>query len=316
MSPKVAGTPVKTNFNNSNVLIQSWYCLGVAKEIKPKETKGYTLHKRRLVLYRAEDGKLHALAGSCAHLGANLAYGQVVGDKLQCAFHHWQYNSRGKCCYAPGLNPPPKRQVRVYPVLEKWGLIWVFNGPEPLFDLPEPISSHPYYALRLPRQHINCHPHLVIANGLDSTHFEPLHKMQLAKPPIFEVNFPYRVTLALAGRPQSNLARYVTGSRRVNFEATFTTIGGNLAWVTVDQPLHFHVLFSGKPSSQGGCDTQTLFFFPNRLSWRWLQAFALMMVLLYDDHRILDDIDFRPAFVETDGALRAFVDLVNEMKVW
>ena len=98
--------------------------------------------------------------------------------------------------------------------------------------------------------------------------------------------------------------------------ATYPSFGGSLAWTTVLQPARFHVLFSGRPSAAGGCHTQTLLFWPAGSGRRLLQAAALMYGLLRDDRRILDHLQFRPAFTEHDVALRTFAGAVNAMETW
>ncbi len=83
----------------------------------------------------------------------------------------------------------------------------------------------------------------------------------------------------------------------------------------MSQPARFHVLFSGRPAASGGCQTQTVLFLPPR-NGRTLQAAVLMYVLLRDDRRILDHLQFRPAFTDQDVALRTFAGLVDRMEVW
>jgi hypothetical protein len=53
--------------------------------------------------------------------------------------------------------------------VERWGFVWVFNGPTPRFDLPSTEPGIQWRAFALPPQTIRCHPHLVLANGLDLT---------------------------------------------------------------------------------------------------------------------------------------------------
>jgi nitrite reductase/ring-hydroxylating ferredoxin subunit len=311
----MSATAWQTNFNNPAVAVQSWYVVARSRELRRGQAKSYPLLNRRLALYRDFSGTVHALDARCAHLGADLGDGQVIGDRLQCAFHHWCFGPDGACCDAPGLAATPPRQVRAYPVQERWGLIWIFNGPEPLFDLPGVPTAERFVALRLPSQTINCHPHLVIANGLDVTHYETLHGMVFSAAPRLIVDQPYRITLEVRGRPRSRFLQYLTGSWRDDIVATFTTIGGHLAWATVLGPIRFHMLFTGLTSAEGGCQTQTVLFLPTR-PWAFAQAVVLVYVLLRDDHRILDNLKFSPGFTENDAGLKSFAEIVNSMETW
>ena len=303
-------------FNNPAVVTQSWYMAAPAREIGRGRARSYDLLGRRIALYRDRDGRVHALDARCAHLGADLGMGQVVGNELQCPFHHWRYGPDGACRHARGLAQVPARSVRAYPTIERWGLIWIFNGPRPLFDLPDAPPGEPCWHLRLRSRHIDCHPHLVIANGLDATHFETLHDMQYTAPPRLTTPVPGQVSLYIQGRPRSPWMQRLTGARDQDIQGTFTTIGGNLAWTTVTAPLRFHVLFSGRPSPQGGCQTQVVFLIPRGTGVRCVRAAALMYALLHDDTRILAKLDFGPGFTEADAGLRAFVQAVNAMDVY
>ena len=110
----------------------------------------------------------------------------------------------------------------------------------------------------------------------------------------------------MRGRPRSPFWRFVAGAHRGDVVARFSTIGGSLAWTTVLSPVRFHVLFSGRPDREGRCVTQTVMLFPRALNADCLRAVGLMAMLLHDDRRILDSLDFRPDFHAGDEPLRAF----------
>jgi hypothetical protein len=94
-------------------------------------------------------------------------------------------------------------------------------------------------------------------------------------------------------------------------EATFTTLGGCLAWLEVRRPAPFHVLFVGRLTEGGGCLSQSLLLLP-RVASLW-QAAALMPVVLGRDVPILERLQFAPGFVEADDVLRAFVEVVESL---
>lgn len=298
-------------FNNPQVVTRSWYVAARSRELRAGAVKSYELLRRRIVLYRDAQGVAHALDARCPHLGADLGHGRVNGDALQCAFHGWSFGPDGKCRAAGAA-----MQTRAYPVVERWGLIWIFNGPHPLFALPDAPPDEPVHALRLPPQRINCHPHLVIANGLDATHYEALHRMRFTAPPQLRATEDYRLTLELRGQPSARWQQRLTGTRRRDLVASFTTIGSSLAWATVSEPLRFHMLFAARPARNGGAETQTVLFFLPGERHNFPRVLALMYVLLYDDHRILDNIDFTPNFTARDAPLQAFAELVNRLGAW
>jgi len=302
-------------FANPSELAQSWYPAARSGAIRPGRIASYPLFDRRIAIYRDRGGRVRALDARCPHLGADLGQGSVEGDGVRCAFHRWCFGADGVCSDAPGYLRPPSRRARAYPALERWGFVWIFNGPTPLFDLPSTGPGR-WRAVRLPPQRIRCHPHLVLANGLDLTHYEALHGMVFTEPPMLTASSPYEVSVTLRGRPRAGLWRFISGCGNREIVARFSTVGGSLAWASVSSPIRFHVVFTGRPDRAGGCLTQTVFLFPQPVSVQWIRGLAIMATLLHDDRRILNTLQFRPRFAEHDEPLRAFADVVNRLGTW
>ncbi len=301
------------NFNNPGAHIQSWYIACKASDVEIGRAITVILLGRKIVIYRTLSSLVHALDARCPHLGADLGKGKVVGEKIQCAFHHWEFGCDGNCLNAPDLNDIPKRHVRSYPTQEKWGYTWIWNGPKILFELPE--ISKEFHVIRMPTQTLRCHPHVMIANGLDIVHFSALHDMVLKKSELHEKP-PFSIEVTLVGNPVSKAMRFLTGALHKDIDASFETIGGNIALATVRSPVRFSVMFTGNISKAGHCDTHTIVFLPKRIFPDFFRALVSMYVLLHDDRRILDDIDFSPSFVESDKPLMKFVKTINGMKTW
>jgi nitrite reductase/ring-hydroxylating ferredoxin subunit len=306
---------VRRNFANPAVVTQSWFVAVRSREAPRGRIASYSLLNRRIAIYRDQSGTVHALDAPCPHLGADLGQGCVIGDEVQCAFHHWRFGPDGRCRSAPGFADAPDRQARIYPVEERWGLVWIFNGPCPLFPLPSP-DDHTKYRVFVPRpKHIHCHPHLVVGNGLDTRHLETLHGMRFTARPQVCADGDLQLTASVQGRPNSGLLRWMTGSSREDIVARFSTIGGNVAWASVLRPVNFHVLFTGQPAVAGGCKTQLVIFLPKGAGLKPLKALALLYFLLHGDRRILEGLDFHPGFAG-DEPLRMLADVVNRMPTW
>jgi phenylpropionate dioxygenase-like ring-hydroxylating dioxygenase large terminal subunit len=303
-------------FASPDAVTQSWYVAGRSGSVARGRVRLLELGPRRIAVYRDADGQAHAVDARCPHLGADLTRGTVCSDGLRCAFHGWTFGPDGACTKAPGHPQPPDRRARAYPILERWGFIWLFNGPSPRFDLPAPAAEDGWRALALPPQTIRCHPHLVLANGLDLTHYETLHGLEFTEPSRLLVSRPHEVTVEMRGRPRSTVWRAVSGTRHADLVARFTTYGGSLAWSSVLSPIQFHVVFTGRPDRRGQCVTQTIFLLPRVPSTHWPRALGLMAMLLHDDRRVLDTIDFHPHFSDADEPLKAFAAVVNGLGSW
>ncbi|HEY7141481.1 MAG TPA: Rieske 2Fe-2S domain-containing protein [Methylomirabilota bacterium] len=76
-----------------------------------------------LAVFHVDDGQYQALEGSCPHEGGPLGDGVLLGDRVVCPWHGFDFDVRtGACNVAPDL------AVTVYPV-------WV-AGSDVLVELP------------------------------------------------------------------------------------------------------------------------------------------------------------------------------------
>ena len=116
---------------------QSWFPVCLSQELVVGQVRGFDFLDGRIVVLRGENGVAQALSAYCPHLGADLAVGQVMGNEVRCAFHHWSYDCSGRCTRT-GTGHPAPRSARLFrfPTVEKYGVIYIFNGETPLFDLP------------------------------------------------------------------------------------------------------------------------------------------------------------------------------------
>jgi phenylpropionate dioxygenase-like ring-hydroxylating dioxygenase large terminal subunit len=115
---------------------QCWYPVALSEEVRERPL-GVDFLGARVAVYRRASGAPVVLGARCPHMGADLSQGEVVGDELRCMFHHFRYGPDGRCAGVPSGEPPPRAaRVASYPTAECWGLVWAFNGPQPLFAPP------------------------------------------------------------------------------------------------------------------------------------------------------------------------------------
>jgi nitrite reductase/ring-hydroxylating ferredoxin subunit len=216
----------------------SWYLFGEARQLRNGPVSKRILG-RDLVAYRTQSGQAVVMEARCAHLGANLGNGKVVGECLQCPFHEWQYGPDGRCTRVPRWETVPDfARVLSYPVAERHGLLFYFNGRRPLFPLPFFLGEREddYRAARPCGFTARCTWYMVTAHGFDLQHFETVHGRRLLGPLEVDSPAPYarrsRYRAEVLGEKFYDRFLRRTVGREV--EITLTTWGGTLVVVTGD----------------------------------------------------------------------------------
>ena len=169
---------------------QSWFPVALARELESGAVLGVDFLGTRVVAYRGAAGKPVVQSAWCPHLGADLSIGELVNNQIRCAYHHWRFDDAGICAHIPtGDKIPPGARIFTYPTAEAWGLVWAFNGDEPLFDVPRIPGIEEHELAFEPRlRGIRTVPHWVpTSNGVDFQHLRTLHNLQTGAPDAIEV---------------------------------------------------------------------------------------------------------------------------------
>ena len=106
-----------------------WYVVALSKQLKKDRVLSRTILGEWLVIFRDEEGKPAALRDRCMHRNSPLSRGQVNRGKIQCPYHGWVYDRRGKVVSVPAegdnfkqLNCP---SAKSYQTKEEDGYIYV-----------------------------------------------------------------------------------------------------------------------------------------------------------------------------------------------
>jgi phenylpropionate dioxygenase-like ring-hydroxylating dioxygenase large terminal subunit len=164
---------------------QSWYPVCLAGEIDAETLAGADIMGTRVIVYRDASGKAVVQSAWCPHLGADLSRGTRIEGQVRCPYHHWRFGSSGACSHIPtGDRIPGAARIFTYPSAEAWGLIWLFNGEKPLFDVPRiPDTSEAALASETHFRGIRSSPgEVALSNGVDFQHLRTLHGLQTAEP--------------------------------------------------------------------------------------------------------------------------------------
>ena len=117
---------------------RGWYVIGSRASIADKPITLNAFGTRLAVFRGEEDGAIHALDAFCPHMGGDLSQGFIRGNSLVCPFHEWSWDKGGVCDHIPYAKKiPEKAVIKSWPVLEKNGLIFVWNDVSYGWNHPE-----------------------------------------------------------------------------------------------------------------------------------------------------------------------------------
>ena len=213
--PEGVGAPVGSEPIASNARYpftpypKGWFRAAYSDELGPGEIKNLSFFGREWVLYRSESGEARLVDPYCVHLGAHLGHGgEVVGERIRCPFHHWEFDGEGKCAKIPyAKRIPPRARINAHSVVEKNGLIFFYHDREaasPAFDLPDlpEIGDPAWTRPEIMRWKVRASWLDMNENCVDQAHFKFIHGV-LTIPPttaraegcvhITESNFTMRI---------------------------------------------------------------------------------------------------------------------------
>jgi vanillate O-demethylase monooxygenase subunit len=166
-------------------LRNTWYVAAWESEIT-RALSARDILGDSILMYRKQDGTPVALANRCPHRYAPLSMGRLKGDIVECGYHGLQFDCTGQCVFNPhpGGNGPIPRGAKVaqYPLIEKYGAVWIWMGLEAPDEsrlpdigwLEEPATRSGDYGFRRRNTReirgmcvVDAHYELVVDNLLD-----------------------------------------------------------------------------------------------------------------------------------------------------
>lgn len=246
-----------------------WHPVGYVKEFgeKPKRVR---LLGEDVVVWRDSAGAPHALRDLCVHRGTALSLGRVIGDRLMCPYHGWQYGSDGVCKLIPQLADPTrvpgKARVDAYHCREEFGLMWVAMD-EPGYELPDipEFTSGDWTLVETGPYSWDADSSRQLENFTDFGHFPWVHPGLLGDPqrpvvPSYTVETDGHILRYQVVRPEApnseefpvfNNAAVVTPERRSRYELHLPyTILLRLGWGGESGMVYF---FTSQPVDEERC---------------------------------------------------------------
>jgi vanillate O-demethylase monooxygenase subunit len=167
--------------NPQPYLRNAWYVAALSSEVGPEALFHRKLLDTSVMLYRRQDGTPVALRDRCPHRFAPLHLGHREGDEVACLYHGLRFDAEGRCTHNPhGDGRIPKAaQLQRYPLIERWGFLWIWMGDAPADPalLPDygPLDEGHEHAVGHTYIHLKAHYELLIDNVMDLSHVDYVH---------------------------------------------------------------------------------------------------------------------------------------------
>ncbi len=196
-APDAVRQGVSTTGSERNWPNDCWWVAAHGTELEEKPILRWIL-EMPIAIYRTEGGEAKALHNRCPHRWAPLHLGEVAGSNLVCPYHGMEFAPSGQCVKVPTQDRAPSAiRVRSFPVVERYGFVWLWTGALEQAD-PALIPDDLAYLSDQSWHHVWGYKAVggnfmqMKENVLDLTHFAFLHKNSLGisgwdRPPSVEV---------------------------------------------------------------------------------------------------------------------------------
>lgn len=304
-----------SNFCNEKVTLEDWYAVCKSKEVKSGKSLGLSCGNQPLLIKRFKDGKLVAYERYCSHMGADLSLAKEVDNTIQCAFHGLCFDKEGKCkqkCDVTSLY-----NLKIFPVVEKYNLIFVYLGEKPRYEIPElHFDKGPLFYS--PSQKISAHHHIVICNGLDSVHTYPVHSFKISDLEVETTG--NKVRAHLTGVYKAWWMMLLNNTYRKSLTFTFTSYGSAISVADVKwHKTRLVIFFTARQDENNKCHTNTGLYLDTYNPIDWIRGAIVVFGILYQDAKLLSQVsreEVKQNFTKLDVGVSAYRDVLDATPVY
>lgn len=320
-------------FNNWDIVAKGWYIACTSAAIAQGKVQSLDLCGQRVVVFRGEDGRVRALQAHCPHLGTDLGIGQVAGNWIRCAFHHWAFDETGQCQDIPCQTEiPTAARLQAYATEEKYGFIWIYPEAQASegvaeFDELKGKAIVTQFDSAFER---SCHHHICMMNGIDAQHLKTIHHLDIQMDLSLHRNsLGTQIDFTMQGEfPQTTVQeRWGQLLLGCTYEYSMRYAHGCLGLLTMMKNVRLlpplHMIFAYTPIAPGRTRIQPIYVTEARrgiLGWLVSQGLLLCTRLAYyrlrdEDGQIYDNIQFQPRILlKIDAPLVQYMEYVNQLE--
>jgi phenylpropionate dioxygenase-like ring-hydroxylating dioxygenase large terminal subunit len=162
-----------------------WYPAVPSTKLRPGSMQALQMLGLPILLCRDRNGRPAAMRDLCPHRGMPLSFGRFDGERVECPYHGWQFDTQGRCRRIPALPEGATLQtdkvgVTTYPAEETDGMIWLYlpderGIPDPLPPAPRlPLLSEPQQSFHISLTY-PCTPDDGVIGLIDPVHGPYVH---------------------------------------------------------------------------------------------------------------------------------------------
>ena len=178
-SPNISADRIQAYLNKG--IRNAWYPVLPSWRVKDSPV-GITRLSENIVLWRDNEGQVHAIEDRCPHRGARLSLGWNLGDRVACWYHGIEVDGSGTVQNVPAVNACPlegQACLRAYAVKEVRSVVFLWFGDElhqqpDELDLPEQLASDEWGTM-LCTSYWDCNYRYAVDNVMDPMHGAYLH---------------------------------------------------------------------------------------------------------------------------------------------
>ena len=172
----------KTNVSSLPPFPEGWYFVATLEAVQKAGLIQRTWMGEEIVVWSDAAGQICIARSVCPHLGSDLgpeAGGKIVGGRLVCPFHGFEFEASGQCVATPSGSPARSAKLDLFEVREVEGLIfgwWGLGGRPSQWQLPDvPGTGDDWTDLQIRTIRFAGHPQETSENSVDIAHLSFIH---------------------------------------------------------------------------------------------------------------------------------------------
>lgn len=303
-------------------ITNTWIFIGFNDQLKNGSKKFIKVMHRDLVLWRTNSGTISLFDAYCPHMGANLSYGKVRGEVLECNYHKKCYRTTGVCVSKGNA-------AHSYPLHVSHNMIFAwFGSQEPSWEMPDLLTGFhkkpesKWKIFKIARLRFNFHPRNMGENSVDALHFKTFHNACNTYEPaeILEITDHSLTTrINLLDNPLFKSTKKV--------ELVITSLGPSIVIVNTSIKLkkrneYFKFIYFGTPTQDETTNFVVVMAIPDETKFgislwekinRYLFARVAFIAQVWEFRResksvFMHKSNFRPSFSPTEEVMRIYYD--------